>query len=199
MSLVPLLRKRFCAKEFTSEKIPEEKINSIIEAIRLSPSSYNLQPWRIKIIKDQETKEKLFPASYNQKQITTCSHLLIFLTSLDIDEILGKLKKARLEAGTPEEQVDAYLSRLKASLEKKSPLELRMYLEEQTYIALGIAMLEAASLDIDSCAMGGFIEEEYKKILNIPEKYAVSVLLPLGKAAHPPRPKIRIDKEDLLI
>ncbi|NPA22014.1 MAG: NAD(P)H-dependent oxidoreductase [Candidatus Micrarchaeota archaeon] len=197
--MLELLRRRFCAKAFTGEAISEEKVEQIIEAIRLAPSSYNLQPWRLKIIKDPETKEALYPASYNQKQILTASHIIVFLTSLDIDEILGKLKKARLKAGTPEAQVDSYLQGLREFLEGMDEQERRAYLEHQTYIALGFALIEAAYLGVDSCAIGGFIEKDYRKILGIPESYGVSVVLPLGKAAHPPRKKIRLEKEDIIL
>ena len=59
-------------------------INQLFEMIRLTPSSANIQPWKIKIITDQKLKEKLFPYSAKQKQVTTCSHLLVFCADIEI-------------------------------------------------------------------------------------------------------------------
>ncbi|MCS7122589.1 MAG: nitroreductase family protein, partial [Candidatus Micrarchaeota archaeon] len=120
-----------------------------------------------------------------------------FVTDLNIDRILDDLRQARLSIGDDLEKVNRYLDRLRSELTSKSPESLRAYLEHQTYIALGFAMLAAKERGIDSCPMGGFIEEEYRKILGIPDDMRVTVLLPLGYTE--PRPIRKIRKKDVIM
>ncbi|MCS7122930.1 MAG: nitroreductase family protein, partial [Candidatus Micrarchaeota archaeon] len=77
MNLIEIIKNRYAAKEFLDREIDEKDLEYIIESIRLSPSSYNLQPWRVVIVKSRETREKLYPYSYNQKQIITSPCILV--------------------------------------------------------------------------------------------------------------------------
>lgn len=71
----------------SSKKVSEDDIEVILESARLTPSSFGLQPWKIKVIDDGDLKEKIFPIAFNQSQITTCSHLFVLCGLNDIDEI----------------------------------------------------------------------------------------------------------------
>lgn len=191
MNLLEIIKNRYSAKEFLDREIDERDLEYILESIRLSPSSYNLQPWKIVIVKSKDMKEKLYPYSYNQRQIITSPCILVFITDLNVDRILDDLREARLAIGDDLEKVNRYLDRLRSELTSKSPESLRAYLEHQTYIALGFAILAAKERGIDSCPMGGFQEEEYRRILGLPDDTRVTVLLPLGYTDSKPIRKIR--------
>ena len=90
---------RYAVKKFDGKKVPEERVNKLKELIRYSPSSYNIQPWKIKIVTDQATKEKLAPVSWNQLQITTCSHLLVFCADKDVAGNIDRLEKLMIKNG----------------------------------------------------------------------------------------------------
>ncbi|MEM4205155.1 MAG: nitroreductase family protein [Candidatus Anstonellales archaeon] len=191
MDVLDIIRHRYAAKEFNSEKVDDNQINYILESIRLAPSSYNLQPWSIIVVSDQKIKEQLYEYSYRQRQIITASDIFVFLTDLNIDRVLNELKAARLDYGDNPNRVDQYISKLRAELSTKSREQLRSYLEHQTYIALGFAMLAAESLGIASCPMGGFEERGYRAVLGIEEDYAITVLLAIGYVTDRRDKKIR--------
>ena len=78
MELLEKLKWRYASKAMNGEKIPQEKVDKIIEAASLAPTSSGLQPFEIIVITNQEVKEKIKPVSWNQSVITDCSHLLVF-------------------------------------------------------------------------------------------------------------------------
>ena len=78
MQLLDALQWRYATKKMNGETVPQEKIEQLLEAIRLSPSSSGLQPFRVLVITNPELKAKLQPACYGQSQVVDCSHLLVF-------------------------------------------------------------------------------------------------------------------------
>ena len=84
MSFIKNLNWRYATKEFDGRKISEENLNKILEAIRLAPSSFGIQPYRITVVGNDEIKKNLNShAFWDQKQIATCSHALVFNDDLD--------------------------------------------------------------------------------------------------------------------
>src|SRR3989338_1034177 len=93
MEFIEIIRNRYATKKFDGRQVPEDRVAKLKEMIRLAPSSFNIQPWKIKVITDKETKEKLLPVSYNQPQVTTCSHLLVFCANTDIEGLIDRLQE----------------------------------------------------------------------------------------------------------
>jgi nitroreductase/dihydropteridine reductase len=73
-----IVMQRYATKKFDGKKIPDGKIDELIEYVRYAPSALNLQPWKIRTVTDQKLKEQLKPAAFDQEQVTICSHLLVF-------------------------------------------------------------------------------------------------------------------------
>lgn len=86
MQLLEALNWRYAVKRMNGYKVSEEQINRILEAVRLSPSAYGLQPYTIFLIKNEELKRKIRVAAFDQPQVTECSHLLIFTAWDDVTE-----------------------------------------------------------------------------------------------------------------
>src|SRR3989344_3295438 len=99
MNFKQLVMGRYAAKSFDGRKISQDKIDELFELIRHAPSSWNLQPWKVKVVTEEETKRKLAPASWNQPQVTSCSHLLVFCADSDILALIEKLEKLMLASG----------------------------------------------------------------------------------------------------
>ncbi|MBU5688051.1 MAG: NAD(P)H-dependent oxidoreductase [Candidatus Aenigmarchaeota archaeon] len=198
MDFEKIMRERYATKLFDKRKIPEEKIQKLIEIIRLTPSSYNLQPWKIKIISDDETKNKLMPASFNQKQIETCSHLLVLCADTDILTRLEKITKTMKENGIEDSKIKSYSSMVKEVVKSMKNEEILNWTQKQVYILLANTLNAAKHLGLDSCPMEGFEPKEYSKILNLPKNLVPTVLCPIGYAADTPRKKIRLEKEDII-
>ena len=192
MEFKDIVMKRYATKKFDKRIIPEEKVEELFEIIRYAPSSSNVQPWKIKVITDQKTKELLSPVSWNQPQITTCSHLLVFCADTDlgrrIDMLIRILPQAR----------DYYLG-LKKTIDAQTPEQRLSWAQRQTFLALGNALNGAKSLGFDSCPMEGFDPKEYSRILDLPKELVPTALCTIGYAADTPRPKVRFERKDVFL
>lgn len=197
MEFIDIVKSRYATKKFNGELLPQEKVDELLEMIRLSPSSFNIQPWKIMIITDQEIKEKLKPVSWNQEQITTCSHLLVFCAQTDLKLQIKKLNEVMVKNGRHPDEADAYSKRMSDFTTNKTKEELTTYAQKQIYIALSNALNGAKALGFDSCPMEGFDKNSYSKILDLPDTIVPTVLCPIGYAADTAKEKIRFSKEDV--
>jgi nitroreductase len=197
MKFKDIVMQRIATKKFDGKRISEDRISELLELVRLAPSALNLQPWRIKIVSDQKTKEQLLPASNNQQQITTCSHLLVFCADSDYDGLSRRLEGLMQKYGIAEEIKHQVLGMAREFMGKMSADQKRSWSQAQTYLALGNALNGAKALGFDSCPVGGFDPAEYSRILKIPANLVPVMLCPVGYAADKPMPKIRFPREDI--
>jgi nitroreductase len=198
MEFKEIVKQRYATKSFDGKTIPDDKINELLELIRLSASSYNMQPWKIKVVKDHKTKELLLPASYNQPQISSCSHLLVFCADTDLHGRLKKVAETMKKANVPEQNIVGYTSMVEGLLNSIPSKDIQLsWAQRQVYIALGNAINGAKSLGFDSCPMEGFSAEKYSEILKLPKNLVPTVIVPIGYATDTPRPKLRLHKEDV--
>ncbi len=183
-NLLENLNWRYAVKKFdTTKKVSDEDLQKIKQAVRLSPSSFGLQPYKILIIEDQDLKLKLKAESFNQNQIDTCSHLLVFVANTNLQKRIGeycdlatfKDKKGLFDRLKFEAGARAFFGM--ASIDENRKFRI---VTNQTYIALSFAMTACAELKIDSCPMEGFSSEGYSKILNLSSDEKACVLLPIG-------------------
>jgi len=198
MQFNDIVMQRYAVKKFNGKLVPEEKINELIELVRYAPSAINLQPWKIKIITDQKLKEQLRPAAFNQEQITSCSHLLVFCADPDYDSLIKKLADLLKQNHVPEELQKMLTGMATQFAIGMTPEQRLAWSQAQTYLALGNALNGAKSLGLDSCPMGGFNPDEFTRILKIPKPLVPVMLCPVGYAADKPMPKMRFRKEDIL-
>ena len=83
MEFMDIVKNRGSIRQYEDRKVPEETIRELLEMTTYAASAINLQPWRIKVVSDQETKDKLFPVSFNQNQVRACSHIFVFCADTD--------------------------------------------------------------------------------------------------------------------
>lgn len=197
MEFKEIVKSRYATKKFDGKQIPKEKVDALLELIRMAPSSFGLQPYKILVISDKKIKEKLSPATWNQPQITSCSHLLVFCANTDIKPHIDKYERMMEDAKMPEENVRSYVGMMKGFEEALSGEHKLSWAQRQAYIAVGNAVNGAKSLGFDSCPMEGFSPEEYSGILKLPKNIIPSALVAVGYAADEQNPKIRYSKEEL--
>lgn len=197
---------RYAVKKFdTEKKVSKEDLQKILNAIRMSPSSYGLQPYRVIVIdsqdiKGQELKKELKEYSFGQNQIDTCSHLLVFVAKKDLQKRIGEyaniaefksrglFDKVKFEAG----------ARSFFGLKYISEDRKLMYATNNTFLALGFALAACAELHVDSCAMEGFSHDKYAEKLNIEKDEFISVILPIGyRIEDCAYSKTRFEEKDL--
>ena len=184
MSLIEKLQWRYATKKMDSTKVvPHEKVEQILEAIRLTASSSGLQPYEVIVVTNKEILEKIKVVSNNQTQITDGSHLLVFAawdnyTAERINDCFDMTEKTRnftSEAGTAYRQM---LLKIYPSRDAETNFN---HAAKQAYIGLGTALIAAAYEQVDCTPMEGFNPAEVDEILNLKAKGLRSVvLLPLG-------------------
>ena len=207
MHLIEALNWRYATKRMTGEKLPTEKVETILEAVRLAPTSSGIQPFTILHITDKQLLEKIRPIANNQAQITEASDLLVFaawedVTSQHIDAVYDRIAGERdLAPGAQKE----YVEKLKTRFAGYTPEFRAQGAVRQTYLALGIAITAAALEKADAAPMEGFRNADLDQLLGLPEKGLRSyALLALGvrdtatdKLVH--LKKVRRPKEELVI
>ena len=161
---------RYATKKFdASKKIAEQDLNILKEAIRLSSSSYGLQPYKIIIVENPELRAQLQPAAWGQSQITDASHIIIFAHEVNfgaegIDSYfknVSETRKASLES------MKVYMDFMKTTITALSEEERNIWSAKQTYLALGNLLNAAADLRIDVTPMEGFIPAQVNELLGL--------------------------------
>ncbi|MEN6342688.1 MAG: nitroreductase family protein [Methanospirillum sp.] len=190
---------RYATKRFDGRAVPEETIRELLELVRFAPSALNLQPWRIKVVTDPATKERLLPAAFDQPQVTTCSHLLVFCADPDYAGLIRKLDGLLRKNGVPDEMRETVIGMCRQFTGPMTPEQRLSWSAAQTYLALGNALNGAKALGLDSCPMGGFDPAAVSTVLGIPAPLVPVMLCPVGYAADQQGPKLRHSLEELLL
>lgn len=207
MNIIDALNWRYATKRMTGEKLPQEKVETVLDALRLSASSMGLQPYSVLVIENPELKKQLQPVAYNQPQIVECSHLLVFATWDDVtekhvDKYIENIANTR---GETKESLAGFKEMMMGTVNNLNPEQKHNWAARQAYIALGTALSAAALEQVDATPMEGFNPEEFDKILNLKEKGLKSVaLMALGfrdsaNDSLAKKKKVRRCKEELFI
>ena len=183
MELLNALNWRYATKKMNGQPVSQDKVNLILEAAHLAPTSSGLQPFEIFVITNADLKNRIKPIAYGQTQITDCSHLLIFAawdkyTTERIDEVFSRTVAER---GVPAGSMDDYKNRLIGNYTALAAEQNFAHAARQAYIGFAFALAAAAELKVDATPMEGFDNAALDKLLNLNEKGLRSVtLMPLG-------------------
>ncbi len=207
MSTLTNLNWRYATKRMNGEKVPAEKLERILDAIRLAPTSIGLQPFTVFVVEDPAVKAKIAPAIYNQPQITEGSHVLVFVawkeySNENIEKYINHIAALR---GIPVESLDGMKNMITGSVSGKTPEQLLNWNSRQAYIALGFGLVAAAQEQVDATPMEGFDPDALDVALGLTEKGLHStVILTLGyrdaeKDYLNGAAKVRREKEELFV
>ncbi len=194
---------RHACKLFDETKIiPNEEMLYILEAGRTSPSSFGMEAWKFLVITNQELKEKLKPACWNQPQITSCSHLVVLLAGIESAKPSSGIPQKRF-ARRPlsQEQIESYIELYSKHLQQTLNSDKNIYewTARQTYITAANMMTAAAYIEIDSCPIEGFEKEKVEEILELDTtKYQVAMLLPFGYRVNKQSQQLRLPFEEVV-
>ncbi|MDB2406413.1 NAD(P)H-dependent oxidoreductase [Alphaproteobacteria bacterium] len=198
-TLTELLNWRYATKKMIADKaVPQDKLDAIIEAVRMAPTSSGTQPFELIVVSNPELRAKIGEAAGGQTPITDGSHVLVFAawdnyTDERIDEVLQLNLSARGDLPL----IHDYYNNLKANYVPRDAEVNYAHAARQAYIALGFAMLAAADQEVDSTPMEGFDPDAVDAILDLRQRGLRSViLLPLGYREEGadwllPMPKVR--------
>jgi nitroreductase len=172
MSLIEKLNWRYAVKRMNGQKVNDEQLHHILDAIRLAPSSLGLQPYTILVVENPELRKQIQPIAYNQPQITEASHLLIFaawenITEEQIEQYINLIASER---AMPVSALADFKNTIQHSVQSQSGEQLFQWNARQTYIALGIGVAAAALENVDATPMEGFDHAAVDALLGLPEK-----------------------------
>lgn len=183
-SIIHGLNWRYATKRYDSEKIiPQETIGLLKEALRLTPTSYGLQPLKFLLIESHPIRKQLFDFSYNQQSITDASHLIVIASFKDVQtqEIDRYMHNTAITRNLSIEQLAGYSDFLKRIMNAQTAEQKTIWAQKQAYIALGVLVEICAQLKIDTTPIEGFDGKGYDKILKLEEKGLTSTLVvPIG-------------------
>ncbi|RVU91902.1 NAD(P)H-dependent oxidoreductase [Flavobacterium columnare] len=161
---------RYATKKFdSSKKVNESDLNILKEAIRLSTSSYGLQPYKVLIIDNPIIREELKAYSWNQSQVTDASHLFVFANYTNLGETIieNYIKRISDIREISQENLAGYADFMKSKILSLTTSEQAFWTSKQTYLALGNLLNAAAELKIDVTPMEGFEADKYNEILHL--------------------------------
>ena len=198
---------RYATKAFDpSLRLKEDQIESLLSAIQLAPSSYGLQPYTVFVVSDEEVKQNLRAAAYNQPQVTDASEIFIFATYKNftlahVDEYATNIASTR---GIEKAAIQGFVDVMNGVVTSRSAEELKNWNAKQAYIALGVLLETAALLSIDACPMEGFDTAQFDEILGIQDKnLSTLAMVAVGYRSENDKyqdlKKVRKSKEELFI
>lgn len=179
-NIIDSLNWRYATKAYdTNKKITTEQVENLTEAVRLSPSSYGLQTYKVIHVKNPETREKLKAAAWGQAQLTDSSELFVFAVKTDVnesnvDEFINLVATTR---NIPNESLTEYSSMIKGTVNSLSPEHKEAWASRQAYLGLGVLLTTAALHEIDATPMEGFDNAKFDEILGLKELNLKSVVI----------------------
>jgi nitroreductase len=187
-----------CKKFNENRKVAKEDLDFILEAGRLSPSSFGVEHWRFIVVESADLKKKLQTACHNQPQLSTCSHVIAIAALLE-DKLAPNssyIKQMFERWGMPEEGLRGVLWFYETMVNQ---YDIRWWSMAQCHIAAANMMTAAAVLGIDSCPIAGFDAAQVRRVLGLDEKkQEIALVVALGYRAKEPRPKTRLPMTELV-
>jgi len=198
---------RYATKKFdVNKKIDSETLESLLEVLRLSPSSYGLQPWKFILVKNEGMREKIKEVAYGQPQITDASDIIIFANKKNIDDkLVGEyMEFIAKEKNIDISNLDGFKNMINGSFMGKSNEELRGWAACQVYLAAGNLLTSCAVSGIDACPMEGFDRKKLDELLGLNALELESKMIvaigyrsPIDEDAT--KKKVRFPKEEVFI
>jgi nitroreductase len=182
-TLIEQLNWRYATKKMDASKaVPQASVDAIIEAIRMAPTSSGTQPFELIVVTNEEKLKKISTAARDQTQIVDGSHLLVFAAWDNYTaERIDAVTQLNIEARGDLPMLNAYYENLKENYLPRDAQVNYEHAARQAYIALGIGLVAAAELEVDSTPMEGFDPRQVDEILGLSARGLRSVvLLPLG-------------------
>jgi len=161
---------RYATKKFDpSRKISKPEFEEILEALRLSPSSFGLQPWKFIVIHDPDLRKRLRPYAWDQAQLTDADCVIVFCSLKTMDEkyVQHYIDHAARVRGVTKESLSDYEQKIMTFLKSQDTHQIAASMKNQVHIALGVFLAECAHRKIDTCPIGGFDPQKFDEILGL--------------------------------
>jgi nitroreductase len=183
METIQHLHWRYATKKYNGSQIDKDNLTTILESIRLTPTSLGLQPFKVLVINNPELREKMLPIAHNQSQVKDASHIILFAANTQISEetIDSYMNNVATTRQMPLENLVGFKGMINGFVGSKNEAQITEWASRQCYIALGFAMATAAALKVDTTPMEGFKADGMDVLFNLKEQgFTSAVLLAVG-------------------
>lgn len=194
---IDILKQRASVKEYdTTHEMTKEELTELLDITTKAPSAWNLQHWHFTVFHSAESKAKLLPIAYNQKQISQASAVIAVLGDLEANQNGEKIYSELAEQGFITEDIkETLMTQINGAYQSEQ------YAREAAYSNASLAamqlMIAAKAMGYDTCAMGGFSKEAFIKEFNVSGRYEPVMLISVGKAAKEAHKSNRFDIEEV--
>ncbi len=201
-----IFHERYAVKKFNADKsLTQEQVQIIKNAIKMSPTSYGLQPFEVIEITDSKIKKELQPMSWNQNQIVDASHLYIFCAynEFDKDYVADFVNKAADIYGFGKDEAEGRTDFMWGVFKDQTREQRAEWARKQAYLVLGFTLAAAAAAHIDTCPMEGFEPEKYSSYLNLKgQNLTPLAVLAAGVKSEDDKmngaPKVRREEDEII-
>ncbi|WP_150048178.1 MULTISPECIES: nitroreductase family protein [Methylomonas] len=175
------IESRRAVKRFDPEfEISREEVDSLLRLALLSPTAFNIQHWRFLMVRDSNLRRQIRSAAWDQAQVTDASLLIVLCADLKAWE----KQPERYWRNAPAD-ARAFLLQAMHNYYSDKPQVQRDEAMRSCGIAAQTLMLAAKAMGYDSCPMDGFDFEQVGHLIALPEDYAISMFVAIGKALEP--------------
>ncbi|MGX9291476.1 nitroreductase family protein [Bacillus sp. A015] len=194
---IEILKERASVKEYdTTHEMTKEELTELLNVTTKAPSAWNLQHWHFTVFHSAESKAKLLPIAYNQKQVSQASAVIAVLGDLEANKNGEQIYSELAEQGFITEDIkETLMTQINGAYQSEQ------YAREAAYSNASLAamqlMIAAKAMGYDTCAMGGFSKEAYIKEFNVSGRYEPVMLISVGKAAKEAHKSNRFDIEEV--
>lgn len=174
--MIEHLNWRYATKHYdVTKKVSDKDLNTLKEAIRLTPTSYGLQGFKLFVIENPAVRASLREKSYGQPQITDASHLFVFVAQNDMtnEHVESYLQLISETRGMAVEELSGFGDYMKGAIGYMTAEQKAVWNSKQAYLGLGILLAAAATLKIDATPMEGFDPAGYNEILGLTDYHTV--------------------------
>lgn len=196
--LLAAFQKRHACHLFKADRpLNGDDLTFILEAGRLSPSSFGLEQWKFVVLTKPDDKLAMQAACFNQPQVGSASAVIVILARLaDLDPDSGYVRRLMAREYPEKEALDGALKNYRGF---HAASDVKAWSAAQCHIAVANMMTAAAGIGIDSCAIGGFVPDEVCDVLKIDStRFLPTLILPLGFCAHESGEKVRLPMEEVV-
>lgn len=172
---------RRSVRAYTGDPVSDEALDHLLTLAGRAPSAFNLQPWRVVVVRDPVVKAELGAAAYGQKQVTGAPVVLVVYS--DMEDTMARLGEIVHPDLTPEKRAET-IAMLERSFNGMTVEARAVWANGQANIALGYLLLLAKTEGLDTSPMLGFDAAKVKALLNIPEHATVAALVSIGHGAE---------------
>nr|MDF9458836.1 nitroreductase family protein [Bacillus pumilus] len=194
---IDILKQRASVKEYdTTHEMTKEELTELLDITTKAPSAWNLQHWHFTVFHSAESKAKLLPIAYNQKQISQASAVIAVLGDLEANQNGEKIYSELAEQGFITEDIkETLMTQINGAYQSEQYAREVAY-SNASLVAMQL-MIAAKAMGYDTCAMGGFSKDAFIKEFNVSGRYEPVMLISVGKATKEAHKSNRFDIEQV--